>query len=132
MKPDIVFFGKNLGEAFHRQLAIDKDDVDLLIIMGSSMKVRPVALISGSWQMRTTLYFRPADSILPDVPQIVINNKLLSNVVSDVQLIGDLDVILDELCLRLGELFLELCIDAKRQQRVSVPFDSLDFKQVAV
>ena len=68
MKPDIVFFGENLGEAFHRQLAIDKDDVDLLIIMGSSMKVRQVALIPGSWQLMTTHYFRPADSILPDVP----------------------------------------------------------------
>lgn len=45
MKPDIVFFGESLPEEFHRQMEIDKDDCDLLIVMGSSLKVRPVALI---------------------------------------------------------------------------------------
>ena len=45
MKPDIVFFGEDLPEKFHRQMAADKDVCDLLIVMGSSLKVRPVALI---------------------------------------------------------------------------------------
>ena len=45
MKPDIVFFGENLPELFHRAMKQDKDEVDLLIVIGSSLKVRPVALI---------------------------------------------------------------------------------------
>lgn len=45
MKPDIVFFGENLPEMFHRAMKQDKDEVDLLIVIGSSLKVRPVALI---------------------------------------------------------------------------------------
>lgn len=45
MKPDIVFFGESLPEEFHQQMAEDKQDCDLLIVIGSSLKVRPVALI---------------------------------------------------------------------------------------
>lgn len=30
---------------FHRAMKQDKDEVDLLIVIGSSLKVRPVALI---------------------------------------------------------------------------------------
>ena len=45
MKPNIVFFGESLPEEFHHQMEVDKDDCDLLIVIGSSLKVRPVALI---------------------------------------------------------------------------------------
>ena len=45
MKPDIVFFGEGLPEEFHQQMEQDKEHCDLLIVMGSSLKVRPVALI---------------------------------------------------------------------------------------
>lgn len=45
MKPDIVFFGESLPEEFHNQMSLDKDECDLLIVIGSSLKVRPVALI---------------------------------------------------------------------------------------
>jgi NAD-dependent deacetylase sirtuin 1 len=45
MKPDIVFFGEDLQPEFHAQITADKDDADLLIVIGSSLKVRPVALI---------------------------------------------------------------------------------------
>jgi NAD-dependent SIR2 family protein deacetylase len=48
IKPDIVFFGEALPSHFHEQITDDKDVVDLLIVMGSSMKVRPVALIPGA------------------------------------------------------------------------------------
>ena len=47
-KPDIVFFGEGLGDEFHTAVAKDKDEVDLLIMIGSSLKVRPVALIPSS------------------------------------------------------------------------------------
>lgn len=49
MKPDIVFFGENLPEQFHRAMKYDKNEVDLLIVIGSSLKVRPVALIPSKW-----------------------------------------------------------------------------------
>lgn len=45
MKPDIVFFGEGLPDEFHDRMAEDKDECDLLIVVGSSLKVRPVALI---------------------------------------------------------------------------------------
>ena len=64
MKPDIVFFGEGLPDTFHEHLQNDKTEVkylsiylsiyvsiclqvDLLIVMGSSLKVRPVSLIPG-------------------------------------------------------------------------------------
>ena len=37
-----------LGDEFHNAVAKDKDNVDLLIMIGSSLKVRPVALIPSS------------------------------------------------------------------------------------
>ena len=51
MKPEIVFFGENLPEQFHRAMKYDKDEVDLLIVIGSSLKVRPVALIPSKLVM---------------------------------------------------------------------------------
>lgn len=49
MKPDIVFFGEGLPEIFHESMAKDKDECDLLIVIGSSLKVRPVALIPSKY-----------------------------------------------------------------------------------
>ena len=45
VKPDIVFFGQSLPEEFHHQMQLDKDECDLLIVIGSSLRVQPVALI---------------------------------------------------------------------------------------
>ena len=57
MKPDIVFFGENLPEMFHRAMKQDKDEVDLLIVIGSSLKVRPVALIPSMFAMHQFIAF---------------------------------------------------------------------------
>ena len=57
MKPDIVFFGENLPELFHRAMKQDKDEVDLLIAIGSSLKVRPVALIPSMFAKQTLWFF---------------------------------------------------------------------------
>ena len=56
MKPDIVFFGESLPEEFHRQMELDKDECDLLIVMGSSLKVRPVALIPSKYLVPSRSY----------------------------------------------------------------------------
>ncbi|NXN13271.1 SIR1 deacetylase, partial [Indicator maculatus] len=95
MKPDIVFFGENLPEQFHRAMKYDKNEVDLLIVIGSSLKVRPVALIPSS--------------IPHEVPQILINREPLPHLHFDVELLGDCDVIINELCQRLGNEYTKLC-----------------------
>lgn len=84
MKPDIVFFGEGLPDSFHEAMTTDKDKCDLLIVIGSSLKVRPVALIPSS--------------ILPNVPQILINRESLNHMDFDVELLGDADIIINQLC----------------------------------
>jgi NAD-dependent histone deacetylase SIR2 len=47
VKPDIVFFGEDLPDEFHNNLQKDKPDCDLVLVIGSSLRVRPVSLIPG-------------------------------------------------------------------------------------
>eukprot|EP00108_Taenia_solium_P002561 TsM_000843700 transcript=TsM_000843700 gene=TsM_000843700 len=88
MKPDIVFFGEGLPIEFHESLHQDLREVDLVLVMGSSLKVRPVSHIP--------------DSVPAKVPQILINRESLSNHNFDTELLGDCDVILELLCRQLG------------------------------
>nr|QKG31872.1 NAD-dependent deacetylase sirtuin-1 [Sparus aurata] len=105
MKPDIVFFGENLPEMFHRAMKQDKDEVDLLIVIGSSLKVRPVA---------------PYPNSIPhEVPQILINREQLPHLNFDVELLGDCDVIVNELCHRLGADFEQLCYNTVRLNEIT-------------
>ncbi|KAL2810466.1 hypothetical protein BJX63DRAFT_423057 [Aspergillus granulosus] len=60
MKPDITFFGEDLPDEFgHRLLRHDRDKVDLVIVIGTSLKVAPVAEVPGV--------------LPPHVPQIYIS-----------------------------------------------------------
>ncbi|XP_018320883.2 NAD-dependent histone deacetylase sirtuin-1 [Agrilus planipennis] len=93
MKPDIVFFGEGLPDAFHEAMAGDKNECDLLLVIGSSLKVRPVALIPNSL---------PAH-----VPQILINREPLPHCHFDVELLGDCDGIVNHLCQLLGSAWEE-------------------------
>jgi len=43
VKPDIVFFGESLPERFHQLSLIDFPKCDLLIVMGTSLRVQPFA-----------------------------------------------------------------------------------------
>ncbi|KAI9312739.1 DHS-like NAD/FAD-binding domain-containing protein [Dichotomocladium elegans] len=88
MKPDITFFGESLPAEFDRLLELDTDVVDLLIVMGSSLKVSPVSEIMSQ--------------IPHSVPQILINRTPITHMTFDVQLLGDCDVIVPELCRMLG------------------------------
>ncbi|CAG9763128.1 unnamed protein product [Ceutorhynchus assimilis] len=105
MKPDIVFFGEGLPDTFHESMTADKTECDLLLVIGSSLKVRPVALIPSSL---------PAH-----VPQILINREPLSHCHFDVELLGDCDVIINHLCKLLGENWEEGIYS--QQQLVEVP-----------
>jgi len=43
IKPDIVFFGEGLPQRFHECVRSDFKDVDLLLVMGTSLQVQPFA-----------------------------------------------------------------------------------------
>ncbi|OCT71795.1 hypothetical protein XELAEV_18034773mg [Xenopus laevis] len=105
MKPDIVFFGENLPEQFHRAMKYDKNEVDLLIVIGSSLKVRPVALIPSS--------------IPHEVPQILINREPLPHLHFDIELLGDCDVIINELCQRLDGKYSQLCTNFLKLSQIT-------------
>ncbi|KAH7312330.1 DHS-like NAD/FAD-binding domain-containing protein [Stachybotrys elegans] len=89
MKPDITFFGEALPDEFSRRLTEhDRDKVDLVIVIGTSLKVTPVSEIV-SW--------------LPShIPQIYISRQAVTHINFDIDLLGDCDVVVAELCRRLG------------------------------
>lgn len=87
VKPDIVFFGEPLPSAFDEALEADIELADLVLVIGSSMKVQPVSMIP--------------DLICPSVPQILINRERLDHYF-DIELLGDADTILGAIAQRLG------------------------------
>ncbi|KAI0358012.1 SIR2-domain-containing protein [Trametes cingulata] len=88
MKPDITFFGEKLDDVFERSLMEDRHQVDLLIIIGTSLKVAPVS---------DTISHLPHS-----VPQILINKTPIKHINPDVVLLGNADDIVLHLCRRLG------------------------------
>ncbi|KAK2676190.1 hypothetical protein RAB80_008376 [Fusarium oxysporum f. sp. vasinfectum] len=88
MKPDITFFGEALPDEFSRRLTEhDRDKVDLVIVIGTSLKVTPVSEIV-SWL--------PAH-----IPQIYVSRQAVNHINFDIDLLGDCDVVVSELCRRL-------------------------------
>lgn len=69
---------------FDNLLALDTEQVDLLIVMGSSLKVSPVSEIM--------------QQIPHSIPQILINRTPITHMTFDIQLLGDCDLIVPELC----------------------------------
>ena len=59
------------------------------------------------------------DSIPHDVPQILINREQLPHLNFDVELLGDCDVIVNELCHRLGGDFEQLCDQTLRLNEIT-------------
>jgi len=111
MKPDIVFFGEGLPDHFHNSMNRDKSSCDLLIVIGSSLKVRPVALIPSS--------------LPPEVPQILINREPLPHCTFDVELLGDCDSVINQLCLMLGEGWVSPVHRDRLEQHVGLPQELL-------
>ncbi|KAI5304951.1 NAD-dependent histone deacetylase sir2 [Ascosphaera pollenicola] len=89
MKPDITFFGEDLHDKFeHRLENHDCDIVDLVIVIGTSLKVAPVKNMIG---------------IFPkNVPQIFINRDPVDHLGFDIDLLGNCDTVVAELCRRAG------------------------------
>lgn len=93
IKPDITFFGEALSNEYESRLEVDTDKADLLLVIGTSLKTRPV---------KTMVFEFP-----PDVPQIWINKDRFSGykcdlpgVQFDIELLGECDLVIQELCRR--------------------------------
>ncbi|KAH9074869.1 SIR2-domain-containing protein [Lactarius deliciosus] len=88
MKPDITFFGEKLTDSFEECLVKDRDQVDLVLIIGTSLKVAPVSDI--------------ITHMPHSVPQILINKTPVTHINPDIILLGDADSIIEHLCEMLG------------------------------
>lgn len=58
VKPDIVFFGEDLPDRFHRLLRQDIPKADLLLVMGTSLQVAPVSMIPNMVRCNRVLFNR--------------------------------------------------------------------------
>lgn len=105
MKPDITFFGEALPDEFSRRLTEnDRDKVDLVVVIGTSLKVTPVSEIV-SW--------------LPShIPQIYVSRQSVAHINFDIDLLGDCDVVVAELCRRLDWPFVHEMVP--KDQKVEV------------
>jgi NAD-dependent SIR2 family protein deacetylase len=96
-KPDIVFFGETLPDRFQELIDDDVTSCDLLIVMGTSLLVAPVAQIP-EWVGKS-------------VPRLLINRELVGDFAKEVMLgggytdvfmEGDCDHGVQELCRLVG------------------------------
>jgi NAD-dependent SIR2 family protein deacetylase len=110
IKPDIVFFGEDLPDEFHNSLNADKPICDLLLVIGSSLRVRPVSLIPSM--------------LPPEVPQILINRESLPHCTFDIELLGNCDAIISYLCRHLGPDFSDLASTKELKQVDKLPRDN--------
>lgn len=89
MKPDITFFGEQLPvNFFDRFTERDAQEADLVIVIGTSLKVAPVSEMPN--------YLPHA------IPHIYISREPIGHVEFDIQLLGDCDDVVFELCRRAG------------------------------
>ena len=90
VKPDIVFFGEPLPEAFHTNRLVPST-ADLCIVMGTSLSVQPFASLPGF--------------CAEGVPRLLINSERVGGLGSradDVLLLGDCDAGVRQLATALG------------------------------
>lgn len=93
MKPDITFFGEDLpNDFFERFNHTDCDEADLVVVIGTSMQVAPVAKMPD----------KLAQAGRGDVPCVYIGREPCAHIEFDVQLIGDCDAVVWELARRAG------------------------------
>lgn len=84
MKPDITFFGEDLPDRFHDTIVKDARECDLLICIGTSLKVAPVSDI--------------VNRISENTPQILINRDPINHSEFDIELLGYCDQAISWLC----------------------------------
>jgi NAD-dependent SIR2 family protein deacetylase len=87
LKPDIVFFGESLPPSVAENLDDDIRKADLVLVLGTSLKVAPVARIPQQFPN--------------SVPRLLVNRELVGYNF-DVELLGDCDLVVREVCRSLG------------------------------
>lgn len=102
LKPDITFFGEKLPDDFDRCVFADRDEVDLVLVMGTSLKVAPVSDLLSH--------------LPPRVPVVLINRTPITHMAMDVMLLGDSDGIVQYLRHKLG--WDDVCADDALPKRV--------------
>jgi NAD-dependent histone deacetylase SIR2 len=109
LKPDITFFGEELPDNFYDRLTKhDNDLVDLVIVIGTSLKVAPVSEV---------VPYLPSS-----VPQLIITRERVKHFEFDVEMLGDCDVVVAELCRRLQwELKHEMIPDGQQVNITLLP-----------
>jgi len=65
VKPNIVFFGEDLPERYYRRVAKDFPKCDLLVVLGTSLLVKPFALLT--------------QKVDANVPRLLINNEIVGD-----------------------------------------------------
>ena len=88
LKPDMTFFGEKLPDRFHDNINEDLLECDLLISIGTSLEVAPVADIIRK--------------IPGHIPQVLINKDPISHTSFDVSFLGKCDNTATYLCDRLN------------------------------
>ena len=74
-QPDITFFGEKLTDNFEKCLEADREQADLLLIIGTSLKVAPVSdIISKSYDAPVQVKYdvSPPAHMPHSVPQVCI------------------------------------------------------------
>ncbi|CAL6042230.1 NAD-dependent_histone deacetylase Sir2 [Hexamita inflata] len=89
-KPNIVFFGEKLPDGFLDYIDLDVRSADLFVVVGSSLKVKPISGLLGRMPRH--------------VPQILINREHISGIQHqfDVELLGNSDSVFGLIAHELG------------------------------
>ncbi|KAK6465147.1 DHS-like NAD/FAD-binding domain-containing protein [Scheffersomyces coipomensis] len=88
IKPDITFFGEDLPKKFYKSIVNDSKKCDLVLVVGTSLKVEPVASI--------------IDNIPRRIPRVLINKDPLPDRDFDLTLLGYSDAIASLICSKMG------------------------------
>lgn len=89
MKPDIVFFGESLPNEFFDCIEEDVRLCDMVIVLGTSLKVAPVSRI--------------IEMVDPEIPQILINREVVAQPHQfDAELLGNCDAVVAALARELN------------------------------
>lgn len=90
VKPDITFFGEGLPSKFFDLWEEDGDDVDLAIVVGTSLQVYPFASLP--------------EEVGKDATRVLINNTRVGNFKRklDILIIDNVDKVIEDLVERLG------------------------------
>ncbi|GAB7361008.1 hypothetical protein MBLNU230_g1051t1 [Neophaeotheca triangularis] len=91
MKPGIIMYGEHVGDFCERMIERDRHKADMVLVLGTSLKVAPVSKI--------------CELVAPNVPQIYVGRERNADFGFDVQLLGECDEIVAALCNAAGWMF---------------------------